>query len=82
MKFINELHGDYTSSFVLHSGIKTCLHIHGVFPYMYVPCTVEKNVDSYIYKLAAAMDSAINVSLGSATSNTQHVYNIQRVSGM
>ncbi|XP_076686257.1 DNA polymerase zeta catalytic subunit isoform X1 [Andrena cerasifolii] len=63
-------------------GVKTCLHIHGVFPYMYVPCTIEKSIDSFIYKLAAAMDSAINVSLGSAMSNTQHVYNIQRVSGI
>ncbi|KOC60944.1 DNA polymerase zeta catalytic subunit [Habropoda laboriosa] len=64
------------------SGIKTCLHIHGVFPYMYVPCTIDHNIDSFMYKLAAAIDSAINVSLGSATSNNQHVYKIQKVSGI
>ncbi|XP_076234619.1 DNA polymerase zeta catalytic subunit [Calliopsis andreniformis] len=64
------------------SGTKTCLHIHGVFPYMYVPCSLEKNVDSFIYKLAAAIDSAINVSLGSAMSNNQHVFRIQQVSGI
>ncbi|XP_048270033.1 DNA polymerase zeta catalytic subunit isoform X6 [Bombus terrestris] len=64
------------------SGTKTCLHIHGVFPYMYIPCTINNNVNSYMYKLAAAIDSAINVSLGSAISNTQHVYKIQQVSGI
>ncbi|XP_033359332.1 DNA polymerase zeta catalytic subunit isoform X5 [Bombus vosnesenskii] len=64
------------------SGTKTCLHIHGVFPYMYIPCTINDNVNSYMYKLAAAIDSAINVSLGSAISNTQHVYKIQQVSGI
>ncbi|XP_015432671.1 PREDICTED: DNA polymerase zeta catalytic subunit [Dufourea novaeangliae] len=64
------------------SGIKTCLHIHGVFPYIYIPCAIENNVDSFMYKLAAAIDSAINVSLGSAFSKSQHVYKIQRVSGI
>lgn len=49
---------------------------------MYIPCTINNNVNSYMYKLAAAIDSAINVSLGSAISNTQHVYKIQQVSGM
>ncbi|XP_054001717.1 DNA polymerase zeta catalytic subunit isoform X1 [Hylaeus anthracinus] len=63
-------------------GIKTCLHVHGVFPYMYVPCTIENNVDSFMYKLATAIDSAINVSMGSAVSNNQHVYKIQKVSGI
>ncbi|XP_017877316.1 DNA polymerase zeta catalytic subunit [Ceratina calcarata] len=64
------------------SGLKTCLHIHRVFPYMYIPCTIDNNVDSFMYKLAAAIDSALNVSLGSAMSNTQHVHKIQRVAGI
>ncbi|XP_012150991.1 DNA polymerase zeta catalytic subunit isoform X2 [Megachile rotundata] len=64
------------------SGTKTCLHIHGVFPYIYIPCIINNNVDSFMYKLAAAIDSGINVSLGSAVSNTQHVYKIQRISGI
>ncbi|XP_076378060.1 DNA polymerase zeta catalytic subunit isoform X1 [Megalopta genalis] len=63
-------------------GLKTCLHIHGVFPYIYVPCTIDKNIDNFIYRLAAAMDSAINVSLGSAMSKTQHVYKIHITSGI
>lgn len=64
------------------SGKKTCLHIHGVFPYMYIPCTVQENADSYAYQLAAAIDSMLNTSFGSALSTSQHVYKIQRVSGM
>ncbi|CAL7952234.1 unnamed protein product [Xylocopa violacea] len=63
-------------------GIKTCLHIHGVFPYMYIPCTINNNVDSFMYKLAASIDSAINVSLGHTMSNTQHVHKIERVCGI
>lgn len=49
---------------------------------MYIPCIINNNVDSYMYKLAAAIDSAINVSLKSAMFNTQHVYKIQKVFGM
>ncbi|XP_034191284.2 DNA polymerase zeta catalytic subunit [Osmia lignaria lignaria] len=64
------------------SGIKTCLHIHGVFPYMYIPCIMKNNVDSFMYKLAAAIDSAINISFGFTMSNTQHVYKIQKVFGI
>ncbi|XP_029174369.1 DNA polymerase zeta catalytic subunit [Nylanderia fulva] len=64
------------------TGKKTCLHIHGVFPYMYVPCTVQENTDSYAYQLAASIDSALNTSFGSTSSSNQHVYKIQRVSGI
>ncbi|XP_018317331.1 DNA polymerase zeta catalytic subunit [Mycetomoellerius zeteki] len=64
------------------TGKKTCLHIHGVFPYLYVPCTVQENTDSYAYQLAAAIDSALNTSFGSTLSTNQHVYKIQRVSGI
>lgn len=49
---------------------------------MYIPCIINDNIDSFMYKLASGIDSAINVSLGSAMSNTQHVYKIQQVSGM
>ncbi|XP_072748534.1 DNA polymerase zeta catalytic subunit [Anoplolepis gracilipes] len=64
------------------TGKKTCLHIHGVFPYMYVPCTIQENTNSYAYQLAASIDSALNTSFGSALSTNQHVYKIQRVSGI
>ncbi|CAL1675382.1 unnamed protein product [Lasius platythorax] len=64
------------------TGKKTCLHIHGIFPYMYVPCTIQENTDSYAYQLAASIDSALNTSFGSTLSTNQHVYKIQQVSGI
>uniref|UniRef100_A0A0C9RL77 Rev3l_4 protein n=1 Tax=Fopius arisanus TaxID=64838 RepID=A0A0C9RL77_9HYME len=64
------------------TGEKTCLHVHGVFPYLYVPYTGEENEDRLAYRLAASLDAAINISLGSANSTTQHVYQIQRVAGI
>jgi len=64
------------------SGKKTCLHIHGVFPYIYIPCTIKENIDSYVYQLATSIDSALNTSFGSTSSTNQHVYKIQQVSGM
>ncbi|XP_070524016.1 DNA polymerase zeta catalytic subunit isoform X2 [Cardiocondyla obscurior] len=49
---------------------------------MYVPCTVQENMDRYAYQLAREIDSALNTSFGSALSNSQHVYKIQQVSGI
>ena len=62
-------------------GDKICLHIHGVFPYLYIPCT-SNTTDNFAYHLAASLDSALNISLGSAHSGNQHVYKIQQVTGM
>ncbi|XP_066587967.1 DNA polymerase zeta catalytic subunit isoform X2 [Prorops nasuta] len=64
------------------TGQKTCLHIHGVFPYLYIPCVVEKDFNRYVYSLAASIDGAINASLGSFALSKQHVYKIQKVSGI
>lgn len=63
-------------------GEKVCLHVHGVFPYLYVPYSGQIKADILAYRLAAALDVAINVSLGSSKANTQHVYKVQQVSGM
>ncbi|XP_015597697.1 DNA polymerase zeta catalytic subunit isoform X2 [Cephus cinctus] len=64
------------------NGEKTCLHIHGVFPYIYVPCTSMEDGNSLAYNLATSLDSAINVSLGCTASKNQHVFKIQKVSGI
>lgn len=57
------------------------MHVHGVFPYLYVLMEDEPD-DSYITRLAQAIDKAINISLGRPTSYTQHVFNINIVHGM
>lgn len=62
-------------------GVKTCLHVHGVFPYMYIPYDSSEPINSIMYQTAATLDKAINVSLGQTSSKIQHVYKIILVSG-
>lgn len=60
------------------NGTKTCAHIHGIFPYVYVPCASDSATDSnrLAYQLASSLDKAINISLGQGNSATQHVFRI------
>lgn len=61
------------------NGTKTCAHIHGVFPYLYVPCAAgdsSNDTDRLAYQLASSLDKAINISLGQTNSTTQHVFKI------
>ncbi|XP_066995085.2 uncharacterized protein PolZ1 [Anabrus simplex] len=64
------------------TGQKTCLHIHGVFPYIYVPFDGSVDHNRFMYQLASSIDKAINISLGQASATAQHVYKICLVSGM
>lgn len=60
-------------------GTKTCAHVHGVFPYLYVPYAGGDAVgesDRLSYQLASSIDKAINISLGQTNSSTQHVFKI------
>uniref|UniRef100_A0A1B6J8T5 DNA-directed DNA polymerase n=1 Tax=Homalodisca liturata TaxID=320908 RepID=A0A1B6J8T5_9HEMI len=63
------------------SGCKTCLHIHGVFPYILVPYSGTGDAGRAMYQLASSLDKAINVSTGSSYSKKQHVFKIVQVSG-
>ena len=80
-------HIQYNSSFENESnlffpGQKTCLHLHGVFPYLYVPydgpgMDAEPGTrERYLRQFAASVDKALNVALGRSTSHTQHVYRV------
>ena len=68
----------------LFGSAQTCLHIHGIFPYMYVPKPKGEVGDGYIYQLAASIDKALNISFmsadsaGKSNSNLQHVYKASR----
>lgn len=60
-------------------GTKTCAHVHGVFPYLYVPYAggdATGESDRLAYQLASSLDKAINISLGQANSIAHHVFKI------
>lgn len=63
------------------AGQKTCLHVHGVFPYLYVPCIHHDPSVEYLQLVARSIDRALQVSLG-GSKTVQHVYRIILVKGM
>lgn len=66
------------------NGNKSCVHIHGVFPYLYIPYhgTSTKECDRFTYQVATSLDKAINISLGQMNANVEHVFRIVHVKGM
>lgn len=60
------------------------MHVHGVFPYLYIPYHGEnaKECDRFTYQVAASLDKAINISLGQMNGNAEHVFKIVHVKGM
>ncbi|KAM9496921.1 DNA polymerase zeta catalytic subunit isoform 1-T1 [Clarias gariepinus] len=65
------------------AGQKTCLHVHGVFPYVYVPYDgFGQEPERYLRQVAFSIDRALNVSMGNPSSHTQHVFKVTLVSGM
>ena len=58
------------------------MHVHGVFPYLYVPYDHAAPADRFLRQFAASVDKAVNVALGRSTSNSQHVYKVALVSAM
>ncbi|XP_007938984.1 DNA polymerase zeta catalytic subunit [Orycteropus afer afer] len=65
------------------AGQKTCLHLHGIFPYLYVPYDgYGQQPESYLSQMAFSIDRALNVALGNPSSTAQHVFKVSLVSGM
>lgn len=69
--------------FVIITGFKTCLHVHGVFPYLHIPHneTDSDAVQRLCYRVAISLDKALNILSGQSDSNTQHVYDVIPVVG-
>ncbi|XP_041831754.1 DNA polymerase zeta catalytic subunit isoform X2 [Melanotaenia boesemani] len=64
------------------AGQKTCLHLHGVFPYIYVPYDGYEQPERHLRQVAFSIDRALNVAMGNPSSSTQHVFKVVLVSGM
>ncbi|XP_014636650.1 PREDICTED: DNA polymerase zeta catalytic subunit isoform X1 [Ceratotherium simum simum] len=65
------------------AGQKTCLHLHGIFPYLYVPYDgYGQQPERYLSQMAFSIDRALNVALGNPSSTAQHVFKVSLVSGM
>ncbi|KAK3703103.1 hypothetical protein QZH41_003011 [Actinostola sp. cb2023] len=63
------------------NGQKTCLHIHGVFPYICVPYDGGQPTDKYLKQFATSVDFALHVSQGKASSSSRHVHDVEIVTG-
>ncbi|XP_038222862.1 DNA polymerase zeta catalytic subunit [Zerene cesonia] len=63
-------------------GRKACLHVHGVFPYFYIPCPTSSPEPQFLYQVAVSLDKALNIALKQANSSNQHVYKISLVKGL
>ncbi|XP_061560541.1 DNA polymerase zeta catalytic subunit isoform X1 [Phycodurus eques] len=65
------------------AGQKTCLHLHGVFPYIYIPYDgYGQQPELYLRLVAFSIDRALNVAMGNPASDVQHIFKVVLVSGM
>ncbi|KAL6590248.1 putative dna polymerase zeta catalytic subunit protein [Neocallimastix sp. 'constans'] len=65
-------------------GQKCCLHIHQVYPYLYIKYSGSLDpdkVNEYMRKLFNSINQVLNMS-GSKVRNTHHIYNIELVKGI
>ncbi|XP_065284580.1 serine-rich adhesin for platelets isoform X2 [Dermacentor albipictus] len=60
---------------VTPAGQKACLHVHGVLPYLTVPCTEPRPERSAVV-LASEIDLLLNTAAGRATSMHRHVHHV------
>ena len=65
-------------------GIKTCMHVHGVLPYLYIPYNGGDgdDADRFTYQVATSLDKALNISLGQSNSNAEHIFKVLHVKAM
>ena len=64
------------------TGYKVCLHVHGVFPYFYIPYDGSTPPHKMGHQIALAVDKSINVLHGQGMSSAHHVFKASLISGM
>ncbi|XP_059610831.1 DNA polymerase zeta catalytic subunit [Phlebotomus argentipes] len=65
-------------------GEKVCAHVHGVFPYLYIPMdetTRESDAAQFAYQITHSLDKALSVTQGRVSSTAQHVFKAVPVRG-
>ncbi|XP_050532925.1 DNA polymerase zeta catalytic subunit [Daktulosphaira vitifoliae] len=63
-------------------GVKCCLHIHGVYPYIFVQLeSLDVSDNSNLYNFANSLEKAICLTVGVTSSKSKHIHNITVVSG-
>uniref|UniRef100_A0A0A9YQE3 DNA polymerase zeta catalytic subunit n=1 Tax=Lygus hesperus TaxID=30085 RepID=A0A0A9YQE3_LYGHE len=69
---------------ITSTGSKGCIHVHGVFPYLYVPVPKgEENVDGFKHYLAKHLNDAINSSMDfNKSAEGQNIFKITVVRGI
>jgi len=64
------------------AGQKACVHLHGVFPYLYVPVP-DPCPESFATKLAAGLDRALSAGVpGGHAGQQRYVHRVAEVSGV
>uniref|UniRef100_A0A2H8TGZ7 DNA polymerase n=1 Tax=Melanaphis sacchari TaxID=742174 RepID=A0A2H8TGZ7_9HEMI len=65
------------------NGEKCCLHVHGVFPYIFIPLeeSYETKNQEILYNFGNSLDKALCLAIGSTNSKSKHIHNIITVCG-
>jgi len=75
---------NYTNNqFLIFLGEKCCLHVHGVYPYIFIPLeeTYGTKNQEIIYNLASSLDKALCLAIGSTNSKSKYIHSVIIVSG-
>ncbi|XP_024086331.1 DNA polymerase zeta catalytic subunit isoform X2 [Cimex lectularius] len=67
---------------ITKDGVKACVHIHRIFPYMYIPVDDdETNVEGFMQRLSEELERHIN-NQSNDKLNKQHIFKVQQVCGI
>lgn len=64
-------------------GKKVCVHVHGVFPYLYVPYdSTSTEADKLMYQMVNSIEKGLNIALRNTNSNAHHIFKMTQVKGI